>query len=246
MSFLAVIPARFGSTRLPGKPLLEIAGQPMIQRVYARAASSRAQRVLVATDDQRIADVVRGFGGECVMTASDHPTGTDRLAEVADLLGLSADAIVVNVQGDEPLLPASAIHQVASMLETHPEASIATLCEPIQDESEIDDPNQVKVVRSQSGRALYFSRSRIPGHPTQANGTHFRHIGLYAYRAGFLRDFATWRPTPLEQFERLEQLRALEHDRLIQVDVALESIPPGVDTEQDLALVRQHLEQSGV
>jgi 3-deoxy-manno-octulosonate cytidylyltransferase (CMP-KDO synthetase) len=202
--------------------------------------------VLVATDDQRIADVVRGFGGECVMTASDHPTGTDRLAEVADLLGLSADAIVVNVQGDEPLLPASAIHQVASMLETHPEASIATLCEPIQDESEIDDPNQVKVVRSQSGRALYFSRSRIPGHPTQANGTHFRHIGLYAYRAGFLRDFATWRPTPLEQFERLEQLRALEHDRLIQVDVALESIPPGVDTEQDLALVRQHLEQSGV
>ena len=246
MSFLAVIPARFGSTRLPGKPLLEIAGQPMIQHVYARAASSQAKRVLVATDDQRIADVVRGFGGECVMTASDHPTGTDRLAEVADLLGLSADAIVVNVQGDEPLLPASAIHQVASMLETHPEASIATLCEPIQDESEIDDPNQVKVVRSQSGRALYFSRSRIPGHPTQANGTHFRHIGLYAYRAGFLRDFATWRPTPLEQFERLEQLRALEHDRLIQVDVALESIPPGVDTEQDLALVRQHLEQSGV
>lgn len=246
MSFLAVIPARFGSTRLPGKPLLEIAGQPMIQRVYARASSSQAQRVLVATDDQRIADVVRGFGGECVMTASDHPTGTDRLAEVADLLGLSADAIVVNVQGDEPLLPASAIHQVASMLETHPEASIATLCEPIQDESEIDDPNQVKVVRSQSGRALYFSRSRIPGHPTQANGTHFRHIGLYAYRAGFLRDFATWRPTPLEQFERLEQLRALEHDRLIHVDVALESIPPGVDTEQDLALVRQHLEQSGV
>ena len=246
MSFLAVIPARFGSTRLPGKPLLEIAGQPMIQRVYARATSSQAQRVLVATDDQRIADVVRGFGGECVMTALDHPTGTDRLAEVADLLGLSADAIVVNVQGDEPLLPASAIHQVASMLETHPEASIATLCEPIQDESEIDDPNQVKVVRSQSGRALYFSRSEIPGHPTQAFGTHFRHIGLYAYRAGFLRDFATWSPTPLEQFERLEQLRALEHDRLIQVDVALESIPPGVDTEQDLALVRQHLEQSGV
>ena len=246
MSFLAVIPARFGSTRLPGKPLLEIAGQPMSHRGYARAASSQAQRVLVATDDQRIADVVRGFGGECVMTASNHPTGTDRLAEVADLLGLSADAIVVNVQGDEPLLPASAIHQVASMLETHPEASIATLCEPIQDESEIDDPNQVKVVRSQSGRALYFSRSRIPGHPTQANGTHFRHIGLYAYRAGFLRDFATWSPTPLEQFERLEQLRALEHDRLIQVDVALESIPPGVDTEQDLALMRQHLEQSGV
>ncbi len=245
MSFLAVIPARFGSTRLPGKPLLEIAGQPMIQRVYARAESSRAQRVLVATDDQRIADVVRGFGGECVMTAADHPTGTDRLAEVANLLGLSADTIVVNVQGDEPLLPVSAIHQVTSMLETHPEASIATLCESIQQESDIDDPNQVKVVKSQSGRALYFSRARIPGHPIQACGTHFRHIGLYAYRAGFLRDFATWIPTPLEQFERLEQLRALEHDHLIQVDVALESIPPGVDTEQDLALVRKRLEQSG-
>ena len=246
MRFLAVIPARFGSTRLPGKPLLEIAGQPMIQRVYARAASSKAKRVLVATDDLRIADVVRGFGGECVMTASDHPTGTDRLAEVADLLGLSADAIVVNVQGDEPLLPASAIHQVASMLKTHPEASIATLCEPIHKDSEIDDPNQVKVVRSQSGRALYFSRARIPGHSTEAYGTHFRHIGLYAYRAGFLRDFATWRPTPLEQFERLEQLRALEHDRMIQVDVALESIPPGIDTEQDLALVRKQLGQSVV
>jgi 3-deoxy-manno-octulosonate cytidylyltransferase (CMP-KDO synthetase) len=150
------------------------------------------------------------------------------------------------VQGDEPLLPTSAIHQVVSMLETHPESSIATLCESIQQDSDIDDPNQVKVVKSQTGRALYFSRARIPGYSTQAYGAHFRHIGLYAYRAGFLRDFAIWRPTPLEQVERLEQLRALEHDRLIQVDVALESIPPGVDTEQDLALVRKHLEPSSV
>ena len=246
MSFVAVIPARFGSTRLPGKPLLDIAGQPMIQHVYARAQSSRAERVFVATDDQRIEDVVKGFGGDCLMTASDHPTGTDRLAEVADILGLAADAIIVNVQGDEPRLPASAIHQVADMLIAHPEASIATLCEPIHGASDIDDPNQVKVVKSRSGRALYFSRARIPGHPTSAIGTHYRHIGLYAYRAGFLRDFRTWEPTPLEQFERLEQLRALEYDRLIQVDVALESIPPGVDTEQDLASIRRHLENPSV
>ena len=246
MSFIAVIPARFGSTRLPGKPLLDIAGQPMIQRVYARAQSSRADRVLVATDDQRIEDVVRGFGGECLMTASDHPTGTDRLAEVADVLGLASNVIIVNVQGDEPLLPASAIHQVADMLFAHPEASIATLCEPIQDASDVDDPNQVKVVKSRSGRALYFSRARIPGRPTSAIGAHYRHVGLYAYRAGFLRDFRTWEPTPLELFERLEQLRALEHDCLIQVDVARESIPPGVDTEQDLVSIRRHLENRSV
>ena len=246
MNFIAVIPARFGSTRLPGKPLLDIAGQPMIQHVYARAQSSRTERVFVATDDQRVEEVVKGFGGDCLMTASDHPTGTDRLAEVADILGLAADAIIVNVQGDEPLLPASAIHQVADMLIAHPEASIATLCEPIHDASDIDDPNQVKVVKSRSGRALYFSRASIPGHPTSAIGTHYRHIGLYAYRAGFLRDFRTWEPTPLERFERLEQLRALEHDRLIQVDVALESIPPGVDTEQDLASIRRHLENPSV
>ena len=246
MSFIAVIPARFGSTRLPGKPLLDIAGHFLQAPFLFGAQSSRADRVFVATDDQRIEDVVRGFGGDCLMTASDHPTGTDRLAEVADLLGLAADAIMVNVQGDEPLLPASAIHQVADMLIAHPEASIATLCEPIHDASDIDDPNQVKVVKSRSGRALYFSRARIPGHPTSAIGTHYRHIGLYAYRAGFLRDFRTWEPTPLEQFERLEQLRALEHDRLIQVDVALESIPPGVDTEHDLATIRRHLENPSV
>lgn len=246
MSFIAVIPARFGSTRLPGKPLLDIAGQPMIQHVYARAQSSRADRVFVATDDQRIENVVRGFGGECLMTASDHPTGTDRLAEVADVLGLAANAIIVNVQGDEPLLPASAINQVANMLITHPDASIATLCEPIHDASDIDDPNQVKVVKSFSGRALYFSRARIPGHLTSAIGAHYRHIGLYAYRAGFLREFRTWEPTPLERFERLEQLRALEHDRLIQVDVAWEYIPPGVDTEHDLTSIRRHLENPSV
>jgi 3-deoxy-manno-octulosonate cytidylyltransferase (CMP-KDO synthetase) len=245
MNFVAVIPARFGSKRLPGKPLLDIAGQPMIQHVYARASESKADRVLVATDDQTIADTVTGFGGECLMTRDDHPTGTDRLAEVADVLELSADTIVVNVQGDEPLLPPPAIQQVVGILGEFPQASIATLCEPIHQASDIEDPNQVKVVKSQSGRALYFSRARIPMNSSRDCGVHYRHIGLYAYRVGFLRDFTSWNPTPLEQFERLEQLRALEHDRVIQVEVAIESIPPGVDTASDLEVIRRQMESLG-
>ena len=246
MNFVAVIPARFGSKRLPGKPLLDIAGKPMIQHVYARASESKADRVLVATDDQKIADTVTGFGGECLMTRDDHPTGTDRLAEVADVLELSADTIVVNVQGDEPLLPSPVIQQVVGILGEHPQASIATLCEPIHQTSDIEDPNQVKVVKSQSGRALYFSRARIPMNSSLDCGVYYRHVGLYAYRVGFLRDFASWNPTSLEQFERLEQLRALEHDRVIQVEVAIESIPPGVDTESDLEVIRRQMEGFGV
>ena len=245
MKFVAVIPARIGSKRLPGKPLLDIAGQPMIQHVYARASESKADRVLVATDDKRIADAVTSFGGEYLMTRDDHPTGTDRLAEVADLLKLSADTIVVNVQGDEPLIPALAIQQVVEILEKHPQASIATLCEPIHRVSDIEDPNQVKVVKSQSGRALYFSRARIPMNSSIDCRVHYRHIGLYAYRADFLRDFASLNPTPLEQLEHLEQLRALEHDRVIQVEVAIESIPPGVDTESDLEVIRRQMGDFG-
>ena len=246
MNFVAVIPARFGSKRLRGKPLLDIAGQPMIQHVYARASESKASRVLVATDDQRIADAVTSFGGECLMTRDDHATGTDRLAEVADVLALSADTVVVNVQGDEPLIPSRVIQQVVEILGKHPKASIATLCEPIHQASDIEDPNQVKVVKSQSGRALYFSRARIPMNSSPDCKVYYRHIGLYAYRASFLRDFASWNPTPLEQFERLEQLRALEHDRVIQVEVAIESIPPGVDTESDLEVIRRQMEDLSV
>ena len=241
MGFIAIIPARFDSTRLPGKMLMDIAGQPMIQHVYQRAVASNAERVLVATDDLRIDEVVRSFGGESIMTSRDHSTGTDRLAEVVDYLSLSDESIVVNVQGDEPLIPVPAIHQVADMLAAHPEASIATLCEYIDEASSIKDPNQVKVVRSQTGRALYFSRAGIPGHKTLAHQMFCRHIGLYAYRAVFLRDFVTWKPTPLETSESLEQLRALECDRIIQVDVASVSIPPGVDTTQDLQAVRDYL-----
>jgi len=246
MEFTAVIPARFGSTRLPGKPLLDIAGQPMIWHVVQRAMESEALRVVVATDDTRIMDAVKAFGAECVMTQSSHSTGTDRLAEVARILKLSADAIVVNVQGDEPLLPAQAINQVAQMLVAEPQAQIATLCERLMDSADVLDPNQVKVVFSSDGRALYFSRAPIPGHPEGAIGLHHRHIGLYAYRAGFLADFTHWRPSALEQFERLEQLRALEHGAWIQVAVTEQSIPPGVDTETDLHAVRRHMEFMGV
>jgi 3-deoxy-manno-octulosonate cytidylyltransferase (CMP-KDO synthetase) len=244
MGFIAVIPARYGSTRLPGKPLLDIHGQPMVWHVVQRAMESDADRVIVATDDQRIMDAVIGFGGECVMTDPDHPTGTDRLAEVARLLDLKADAIVVNVQGDEPLLPAAAINQVAHLLQHETRAQVATLCEPLSRAVDINDPNQVKVVFTSGGRALYFSRAPIPGHPEHHVGLHFRHIGLYGYRAEFLHDFSQWAPTPLEQFERLEQLRALDHHIWIQVAVTDYSIPPGVDTEADLTAVRKHLDGS--
>lgn len=246
MGFIAVIPARFASTRLPGKPLLDIHGHPMIWHVVQRALESDAARVIVATDDPRIMDAVQAFGADCVMTRADHTTGTDRLSEVASQLNLPADAIVVNVQGDEPLLPASAINQVADMLMAEPRAQIATLCEPLTRDVDIRDPNQVKVVFSGDGRALYFSRAPIPGHPELAAGLHYRHIGLYAYRAEFLNNFSGWQPTPLEQFERLEQLRALEHHAWIQVAVTDQAIPPGVDTEADLHAVRRYLENRDV
>ena len=246
MNFFVVIPARYDSSRLPGKPLKDIAGKPMIQHVYENARKSSAKDVVVATDDSRILNCVEKFGGRALLTSKNHTSGTERVQEAANILNLSLDDIVVNVQGDEPLLPASAIHQVADMLIAHPEASIATLCEPIHDLSDIQNPHQVKVVKSQSGRALYFSRVSIPASSKPNPGMHYRHIGLYAYRADFLRDFRTWEPTSLEMFERLEQLRALEHDRLIQVDVALDLIPPGVDTEHDLDVVRKYLESPSV
>ncbi|MDB4021690.1 3-deoxy-manno-octulosonate cytidylyltransferase [Litorivicinus sp.] len=245
-NFVAVIPARYGSTRLPGKPLLEIEGRPMVWHVYQRAIESNASTVIVATDDQRIMDAIQSFGGNCLMTDVDHLTGTDRLAEVAAKLKLPDDAIVVNVQGDEPLIPAIAINQVAVSLSNQPKAAIATLCEPFKMYHDALDPSQVKVVFSKSGRALYFSRAIIPGCSEQSEARHYRHIGIYAYRAGFLRDFSRWSPTLLEQSEHLEQLRALEHDRLIHVDVTEVSIPPGVDTEQDLMLVRQHMASTRV
>jgi len=248
--FIAVIPARYASTRLPGKPLAQIAGQPMVAHVWQRACESRATRVVVATDDVRIEKALAELGAEVLMTRVDHPTGTDRLAEVADRLGLADDAVLVNVQGDEPLIPATLIDQVADRLFDDPEASIATLAESISDVETLFNPNAVKVVRALSGRALYFSRAPIPwdrdafaARPELLEtDAWLRHIGLYAYRAGFLAEYSDWTPTPLELLEQLEQLRALHHGHVIQVALAREPHPAGVDTVEDLARVRALLE----
>ncbi|QFU02231.1 3-deoxy-manno-octulosonate cytidylyltransferase [Halomonas sp. THAF5a] len=249
-AFIAVIPARHASSRLPGKPLAEIAGEPMVAHVWRRAGASRAARVVVATDDARIREALAPLGAEVVMTRDDHPSGTDRLAEVAERLGLADDAVLVNVQGDEPLIPPALIDQVADRLFDDPEASIATLAEPISDVETLFNPNAVKVVRALSGRALYFSRAPIPWdrdafarRPERLEtDAWLRHIGLYAYRAGFLADYRDWPPSPLEQLEQLEQLRALHHGHAIQVALARVPHPAGVDTEADLARVRALLE----
>ncbi|MGP9685303.1 3-deoxy-manno-octulosonate cytidylyltransferase [Halomonas sp. AOP25-F1-15] len=244
--FTAVVPARYGSSRLPGKPLLEIAGEPMIAHVWRRACQSHASRVVIATDDARIRDAMQAYGAEVIMTRNDHPSGTDRLAEVATSLALPADALLVNVQGDEPLIPPTLIDQVALRLAEDQEASIATLAEPISDMASLFNPNVVKVVRTLQGRALYFSRAPIPWDrehfkqpPTLlASDQWLRHIGIYAYRVRFLEAYLDWPASSLEQLEQLEQLRALQHGHVIQVALACEVNPAGVDTAEDLERVR--------
>ncbi|QJQ96389.1 MULTISPECIES: 3-deoxy-manno-octulosonate cytidylyltransferase [Halomonadaceae] len=254
--FVAVIPARFASSRLPGKPLLAIGGEPMVVRVWRQAKKSGATRVVVATDDARIAKAVDAVRGEVIMTRPDHPSGTDRLAEVAERLALDDQAIVVNVQGDEPLLPPALIDQVARRLAEDRDASIATLAEPIDDLDTLFNPNVVKVVRDLQEHALYFSRAPIPwnreawrretwqGNGTSRNAESFgsdtwlRHIGLYAYRVGFLNAYRCWPPAPLEALEQLEQLRALQQGHRILVALACQTLPGGVDTAEDLARVR--------
>ncbi|WP_122671079.1 3-deoxy-manno-octulosonate cytidylyltransferase [Pseudomonas viridiflava] len=249
--FTVVIPARYGSSRFPGKPLKVIAGKPMVQLVWEQARKSSAQRVVVATDDVRIFEACQAFGAEVLMTRDDHNSGTDRLAEVAAQLGLAADAIVVNVQGDEPMIPPAVIDQVASNLAAHPEAGISTLAEPIDDVAALFNPNVVKVSSDINGLALTFSRAPLPWarDALAANrdelpaGVPFRrHIGIYAYRAGFLHDFVTWGPCMLENTENLEQLRALWNGVRIHVADALEAPPAGVDTPEDLERVRRLLE----
>ena len=236
--FNIVIPARFGSTRLPGKALLPIADKPMVAWVWERAMQAGAAQVVVATDDQRIADEMTNRGAMVTMTRADHASGTDRLAEVVDQQGWREDTIVVNVQGDEPLMPIANIQRVAAMLSETADADMATLMEPL-DPVDADQQSVVKVVASETGRALYFSRSAIPFHREGAvPAPLFRHIGLYAYRAGFLKTFVGWSPAVAEQSESLEQLRALAHDAHIQIELAPETVPAGVDTESDLAAVR--------
>ena len=250
-AFTVVIPARFASTRLPGKPLQMIAGKPMVQHVWEQARKSAAQRVVIATDDARIVEACQAFGGEVVMTRVDHNSGTDRLAEVASQLGLAPDAIVVNVQGDEPLIPPSVIDQVAANLAAHAEAGMATLAEPIEDLETLFNTNVVKVVSDLNGLALTFSRATLPWARDQfaksqtqmpVGVPYRRHIGIYAYRAGFLHDFVSWGPCWLEDTECLEQLRALWHGVRIHVADALIAPPAGVDTLEDLERVRRLLE----
>jgi len=251
VSYTVIIPARYGSSRLPAKPLLEIGGRPMIQLVCERAARSRAGRVVVATDDQRIFEAVTAFGAEVLMTSADHQSGTDRLQEAAAALGLARDDIVVNVQGDEPLIPPEVIDQVAGNLAANPHCAIATLCEPIESLELFLDPNAVKVVFGSDGRALYFSRAPIPWprdafarsrERLPADFAAWRHIGIYAYRVEFLRRFVNWRLDPLETTECLEQLRALAHGEGIHVERACTAIPAGVDTRADLERVRALVE----
>jgi 3-deoxy-manno-octulosonate cytidylyltransferase (CMP-KDO synthetase) len=246
--FHVIIPARFGSTRLPGKPLLQIDGRPLIQWVWQSAIASGAASVLVATDDERIRDAAAKFGGDCVMTSADHVSGTDRIAEAVRARGLPADAIVVNLQGDEPMMPAGVISSVAQALHEVAGSDIGTAVAPIQSLREFLDPNCVKALRARDGRALYFSRAPVPWprddisaeRPASFAGA-WRHIGIYAYRVRSLLQFAAWPPTPLETTEKLEQLRALEHGMHIHL-VALAHAPTaGVDTPEDLERVRAAL-----
>jgi 3-deoxy-manno-octulosonate cytidylyltransferase (CMP-KDO synthetase) len=245
--FTVLIPARFASTRLPGKPLADIAGKPMVVRVAETARSSGAARIVIATDDARIAEAARAHGVDACLTRADHPTGTDRLAEAAAALRLADDAIVVNVQGDEPLLEPALIRQMAELLAAHRDAAIATACHAIDDPAEAFSPNVVKVVLDHRGYALYFSRATVPWARDAFAATRetippglplYRHYGLYAYRVAFLRVFPGLSPAPIERFEALEQLRALWHGYRIVVAVTRGTPAPGVDTPEDLARVR--------
>lgn len=246
-AFRVVIPARYASTRLPGKPLADIAGKPMVLRVLERALASGAEEVWVATDHQAVFDAVSAAGGRAAMTRADHPSGTDRLAELAATLGWRDDDIVVNVQGDEPLIAPALIAEVAGALDADPEAAIATAAHPLSGSDELFNPNVVKLVCDVRGRALYFSRAPIPwardawsggGRDLPSGLPVLRHVGLYAYRAGFLRRYAALEPAPIESWEALEQLRALWHGFPIRV-LLLDAAPPaGVDTGEDLERVR--------
>ena len=248
--FTVVIPARYASSRFPGKALADIAGKPMVVRVAERAAKSGAQRVYVATDDERIQSAMRAHGIESIATDPGHATGTDRIAEAVRKLALGEDAIVVNVQGDEPLIDPGLIAEVAGTLARARDASVSTACHPIRDGAEIASPNVVKVVLDAKGYALYFSRAPIPYARDAWSGAaramnapaglpSYRHLGIYGYRAGFLAKYAQLAPCSLEAFEALEQLRVLWHGYRIAVYISETASPPGVDTPEDLEKVRK-------
>ncbi|WP_111979471.1 3-deoxy-manno-octulosonate cytidylyltransferase [Algibacillus agarilyticus] len=248
MSYTIVIPARYGSTRFPGKPLVDIQGKPMIQHVYDKCVKTQAERIIIATDDQRIADVAKSFDAEVIMTSAKHESGTERIAEVIELANLEPNEVIVNVQGDEPFIPQAIIEQVAQNLVSRSHINMATLSVPILDIEEALNPNAVKVVTDHDGYALYFSRSTIPydrqrfmnKETIEEIGEFYsRHIGIYAYRAGFVKQYITWNPTALEKIESLEQLRVLWYGEKIHVEQAHVVPPAGIDTPEDLAKALQ-------
>ena len=242
--FSVIIPARYASSRFPGKPLADLAGKPMVVRVCERAARSGASLVAVATDDERIAEAVLRHGHRALMTRADHASGTERIAEGAALLELADDAIVVNVQGDEPLIDPALVAEVARALERHDEASVSTACHRIHDAASFANPNVVKVVLDARGHALYFSRAGIPYAREGGLPECYRHVGIYGYRVAFLRRYADLVASPLERCESLEQLRVLWHGYRIAVSVVQQEIPPGVDTAEDLEKVRALFDRS--
>ncbi|HEY2465719.1 MAG TPA: 3-deoxy-manno-octulosonate cytidylyltransferase [Steroidobacteraceae bacterium] len=249
--FHVVIPARFASTRLPGKPLQQIGDRPLVQWVWQRAVDSGAASVLVATDDERIRAAALKFGADCVMTSPNHVSGTDRIAETVRSKRFAADDIVVNLQGDEPMMPADVVARVAQSLHDVPGSEISTAVAPMQSLRDFLDPNCVKALRARDGRALYFSRAPVPwprdsiveGRPTSFVGA-WHHIGIYAYRVHSLLKFAAWPPTKLETAEKLEQLRALEHGMHIHLVTLSQAPPAGIDTPEDLERVRVQLQKT--
>jgi len=244
MQRIAIIPARYASTRLPGKPLLDICGKPMLLRVYEQTLKSSMDKVFIATDDKRIYDKMNELGCEVCMTSTEHRSGTDRLAEVLEIIKADDNDIIVNVQGDEPLMPPEVIDQVANLLKDNPKVPMSTLSTTITEQQMLSNPNVVKVISNNRGEAIYFSRAEIPfrrdrhGATTTGHSIFQRHIGLYAYRAHFLHQFSKWPACELEMTESLEQLRVLWHGEKIQVAEAISVPPEGVDTEQDLAMTR--------
>lgn len=265
MHFRVVIPARYASSRLPGKPLADIGGRPMVLHVVERALQAGAESVVVATDDSRVQQAVAAAGYPVIMTSPDHQSGTERLVEVAEALGWDDDTLVVNVQGDEPLIDPALIREAARQLVLHTDAVMATLAHPIHDHADFINPNVVKVVIDDAGYALYFSRAPIPWPRDAFAAQHvlsgqadapqqtmphdlgaLRHIGLYAYRAGFLRTYASLVPSPLERFEMLEQLRVLWHGHRISIGIAPFAPALGVDTQEDLARVRELFQTTSI